>query len=97
MRGATGDITNLMAYLNISIHAPRAGGDPNTKHYWRPHMISIHAPRAGGDYLPAVPKPLPEEHFNPRPPCGGRHGMLEKSADLYGISIHAPRAGGDPP
>ena len=35
--------------------------------------ISIHAPRAGGDGSP--PGTYPDhQHFNPRPPCGGRHG-----------------------
>ena len=56
----------------ISIHAPRAGGD--LIHHFIVccfALISIHAPRAGGDdrrmYIKVV-----SDHFNPRPPCGGR-------------------------
>ena len=35
--------------------------------------ISIHAPRVGGD--PVKPDDFCSygQHFNPRPPCGGRH------------------------
>ena len=34
----------------ISIHAPRAGGDPKAgSSKWSEYTISIHAPRAGGD------------------------------------------------
>ena len=35
------------------------------------------------------------EHFNPRPPCGGRLAGLAGSHKDREISIHAPRAGGD--
>ena len=34
---------------NISIHAPRAGGDPMPSKEGFYYTISIHAPRAGGD------------------------------------------------
>ena len=37
-----------------------------------PHChISIHAPRVGGDWAAHLPA-CSAEHFNPRPPCGGR-------------------------
>ena len=55
----------------ISIHAPRAGGDLTIWVVYLHQNISIHAPRAGGDgswhRLPS-----PYCNFNPRPPCGGR-------------------------
>ena len=35
-------------------------------------------------------------HFNPRPPCGGRLRQFPAADKLSDISIHAPRVGGDP-
>ena len=35
------------------------------------------------------------QHFNPRPPCGGRLIRGYAVRRERGISIHAPRAGGD--
>ena len=35
-------------------------------------LISIHSPRAGGDGCGYIP-PCSHKHFNPLPPCGGRH------------------------
>ena len=71
-RGATIDnqITPFMA--DISIHAPREGGDDA-------HciaqidllQISIHAPREGGDGSANITCGM-SSHFNPRPPRGGR-------------------------
>ena len=58
------------------------------------NLISIHAPREGGDRF-LVAGLGRHEHFNPRPPRGGR---LRKQAGLTPdeyISIHAPREGGD--
>ena len=49
--------TKTYRYEYISIHAPRAGGDPALRRgVCQPNRISIHAPRAGGDfgYLPTV-------------------------------------------
>ena len=43
---------DYMIGSNISIHAPREGGDPDRAH--EPsgdHHISIHAPREGGDMV----------------------------------------------
>ena len=57
--------------------------------------ISIHAPREGGDF-PHRHAALPvANHFNPRPPRGGRRMLYAiEDGDIY-ISIHAPREGGD--
>ena len=80
----------------ISIHAPRAGGDPFFVCYLlNNNSISIHAPRAGGDVdAPGVAREFPRD-FNPRPPCGGRQRICKNTGHNAGISIHAPRAGGD--
>ena len=49
-RGATQLVQRIARLLNISIHAPREGGDGAGRQ--RPEIslrISIHAPREGGD------------------------------------------------
>ena len=56
----------------ISIHAPREGGDLRTGVALGQNLISIHAPREGGDRF-LVAGLGRHEHFNPRPPRGGRH------------------------
>jgi len=38
-------------------------------------LVSIRAPRAGGDHVPTLPRSH-STSFNPRPPCGGRWGMM---------------------
>ena len=65
------------------------------QHPEKPLDISIHAPREGGDH-PALHICLPQPHFNPRPPRGGRLQTGWRDAvSCLGISIHAPREGGD--
>ena len=80
----------------ISIHAPRVGGDqrgvPGVPDVGQ---ISIHAPRVGGD-VPLRALFHPQSDFNPRPPCGGRRVTTGHGASHRDISIHAPRVGGDP-
>ena len=72
VRGATGIMSCGVWVTGISIHAPRAGGDPAAFFIMSAHgAISIHAPRAGGDGACAAAR-LRLMHFNPRPPCGGR-------------------------
>ena len=38
------------AFIKISIHAPREGGDRDFKSMDKRVVISIHAPREGGDF-----------------------------------------------
>ncbi len=45
-----------------------------------PPGISIHAPRVGGDLSSPVPVRALRD-FNPRPPCGGRHGKRVAKTD----------------
>ena len=55
--------------------------------------ISIHAPREGGDLLSALIYPR-VNHFNPRPPRGGRHGA--GGGRCWGTYFNPrPREGGD--
>ena len=58
------------------------------------HRISIHAPREGGDVHDG-PGGRMGQHFNPRPPRGGRRQELRGLRRMADISIHAPREGGD--
>ena len=51
---------------------PVRGATDRADIYPAPHKISIHAPRAGGDQGQYGCKRT-NCHFNPRPPCGGRH------------------------
>ena len=71
MWGATRGSGNRIRNSNISIHAPRVGGDPQPRRLRQGAGISIHAPRVGGDRLRGSPS-VSVQHFNPRPPCGGR-------------------------
>ena len=60
------------------------------------NLISIHAPREGGDRF-LVAGLGRHEHFNPRPPRGGRRPDGTAIRSRSTISIHAPREGGDAP
>ena len=64
------------ARLLISIHAPRAGSDGVGSSKGQTEQISIHAPRAGSD-VPGRVGGTMNVNFNPRSPCGERHGRLE--------------------
>ncbi|QTA93750.1 Uncharacterized protein dnm_098540 [Desulfonema magnum] len=81
VRGAT-ETDSLRCWLNcVSIHAPRAGSDVIERlALSREAHVSIHAPRAGSDF--SVRKKQIEYYasFNPRPPCGERHG----ATGIYG-------------
>ena len=80
--------------IDISIHAPREGGDGTAGKIKNDNMISIHAPREGGDRVLSV-VPQSGSSFNPRPPRGGRPKELCLNLTEMCISIHAPREGGD--
>ena len=96
VRGATLRYTLPLRQIDISIHAPRAGGDGLiARSIAEQFMISIHAPRAGGDAYPPCSCRF-DRDFNPRPPCGGRLEIVGLIVTVGMISIHAPRAGGDP-
>ena len=82
---------------NISIHAPREGGDGKSLEgcaAWPTFQSTPPARGATWDSPGTKSSPL---YFNPRPPRGGRLHLsaLIRSA-YWEISIHAPREGGDP-
>ena len=70
-RGATLVIDQVWHRPDISLHAPREGGDHDFLSVRAADGISIHAPREGGDYARRQSGCTPQD-FNPRPPRGGR-------------------------
>ena len=79
---------------DISIHAPRVGGDPRYDHAPWHGNISIHAPRVGGDRV-VVSSAYRSSLFQSTPPVWGATGDAHRFDLLFQISIHAPRVGGD--
>ena len=57
-------------------------------------MISIHALREEGD-ISFVKRFTHKKYFYPRPPRGGRHGIVPQQELGIAISIHALREEGD--
>ena len=82
-RGATfRRLTLRAAARQISIHAPREGGDVQHPIAVLLVGISIHAPREGGDGRHTANPAFGTKDFNPRPPRGGRlNGERWKDAD----------------
>ena len=62
------------AALAISIHAPLAGSDGFSAAHNVGKYISIHAPLAGSDFVKRA-NAFAVIDFNPRSPCGERHGI----------------------
>ena len=83
-RGATVMDQLRLGKVDISIHAPREGGDHGKCAGCHHREISIHAPREGGD-LVVVFLFLIKLYFNPRPPRGGRLSALggKRIADIF--------------
>ena len=83
----------LPVYADISIHAPREGGDL----IGRPRLhgrggISIHAPREGGDASRSF-FVRPSLDFNPRPPRGGRQFERTYSDAMWQFQSTPPARG----
>ena len=95
VRGATGLGGLVAGYLEISIHAPRAGCDvclPSgpgfEKQFQSTHPVRGATFTGRGDAMKLL-------HFNPRTPCGVRRASPLTRGSIVLISIHAPRAGCD--
>ena len=78
---------------DISIHAPREGGDVHIAVKVPPDHISIHAPREGGDRDTARAMSILKAHFNPRPPRGGRLVSTNSRTQLINFNPRPPRGG----
>ena len=55
----------------------------------------LSTPSAGRATAIASPKMLEQFYFYPRPPRGGRQGVVRQDASHLSISIHALRGEGD--
>ena len=80
----------------VSIHAPRAGGDSVGTGTLTVNNAFQSTPPARGATFPYAPVVLVSNGFNPRPPRGGRRSRCVHIHLGISVSIHAPRAGGDP-
>ena len=81
-------------FIDISIHAPREGGDDaQFKDTWR-ELISIHAPREGGDIGLRCRSGI-NSSFQSTPPARGATICAAGLHAHHVISIHVPREGGD--
>ena len=81
---------------DISIHAPREGGDVGlTRDQIKPALFQSTPPARGATALVGADQIGVLGDFNPRPPRGGRPDDLVNGEKLLTISIHAPREGGD--
>ncbi len=67
VKGATRMDADETEVDDVSIRAPREGGDDKKGGDFAPHPVSIRAPREGGDTSGTTPANGPRS-FNPRPP-----------------------------
>ena len=95
VRGATACLRCAGIQEQISIHAPRAGGDDMSAALTQTALNFNPRPPCGGRRLCSCHTGRSRLYFNPRPPCGGRHSIPAADVAPTVISIHAPRAGGD--
>ena len=94
LRGATCGHRISAGACRISTHAPLAGRDYSVNLIDRFPVISTHAPLAGRDNNWRQNRHT-HLYFNPRAPCGARHGQEVNRCLRYEISTHAPLAGRD--
>ena len=91
-RGATGCRRRSAGAGAVSIHAPRAGGDP--LHPFMPSRSDCFNPRPprGGRRRSRI-RPDTLAGFNPRPPRGGRRRSRIRPDTLAGFNPRPPRGG----
>ena len=94
-RGATVCVIRVPPQTQISIHAPREGGD-SAAGWWQDGPQTFQStPPARGATCTWRTAPADRPYFNPRPPRGGRRTKVTGYNVFTTISIHAPREGGD--
>ena len=94
-RRATVVVQIAIVHDRISIHALREESDLAGQVDAVGLLISIHALREEGDFRPGGGR-CQTDHFNPRPPRGGRPDLTDLTAYALHISIHALREESDP-
>ena len=72
---------------------PARGATPSSRRSWDSTLISIHAPREGGDAGGRGQRPRLLEHFNPRPPRGGRLHAASFAIRRKHFNPRPPRGG----
>ena len=87
VRGGTAVEDRGAGALDISIHPPCAGRDPNRLVPWYSFGISIHPPCAGRDAGPSAPR-APAWNFNPPALCGA--GQSRRSSWGPGSNFNPP-------
>ena len=93
-RGATLWLLRKVSRLfDISIHAPREGGDIQRQHLAQGVGISIHAPREGGDCIPMM-SARPARIFQSTPPARGATGNPPGPAVAHPYFNPRPPRGG---
>ena len=92
--GATLSPLGSSAYSSFQSTLPVWGATQRRQVRRGTSHISIHAPRVGSD-APGKPGDKGDPDFNPRSPCGERHGHGRGHHRHGRISIHAPRVGSD--
>ena len=80
--GATDMLPDKIHISSISIHAPRVGCDERGDLDGHELPISIHAPRVGCDATDVTNSGCCS-NFNPRTPCGVRHGERSMTRDFF--------------
>ena len=78
---------------NISIHAPREGGDLTRYKDGKGNLEFQSTPPARGATLEVLTMAEYIDHFNPRPPRGGRRWRRKKRRVGYNFNPRPPRGG----
>ena len=94
MRGATLAERVYSGFVDISIHAPRAGGDYPYVYNMRSEIDFNPRPPCGGRRTKALIL-FKHMEFQSTPPVRGATAAGDTTIADNDISIHAPRAGGD--
>ncbi len=80
---------------DISIHAPREGGDAEDSYNTVAAAVFQSTPPARGATRSGTTMPLPLTSFQSTPPARGATRQRRIRSFHQTISIHAPREGGD--
>ena len=87
------DMIRWTCSFPISIHSLRVEGDDVASDFFPNFKISIHSLRVEGDDSCFAIGQFRAEHFNPLPPCGGRHPPSHIIAQLRNFNPLPPCGG----
>ena len=90
MRGATFSVVFFSESSNVSIHAPHAGRDPQTRLSMSGmYKFQSTRPMRGATSI-QLSTICPPFRFNPRAPCGARHSAYRRTYRLQCFNPRAP-------